>query len=64
MDGLGGIEPALALRDSGRAILVVFITAFPDKRVGARALAAGGIGFLCEPFDSQVLIGLIEQALA
>lgn len=64
MGGLGGVELALALRGSGRTIPVIFITAFPDERVRARALAAGGIGFLCKPFESRVLIELIEQALA
>lgn len=64
MDGLGGVEMALALRDSGGAIPVIFITAFPDERIRARALAAGGIGFLCKPFESRALIELIERALA
>jgi FixJ family two-component response regulator len=63
MAGLGGVELALTLRDSGRAIPVIFITAFPDERVRARALAAGGIGFLSKPFESRSLIALIEQAL-
>jgi FixJ family two-component response regulator len=63
MDGLGGVELATALRDRGYDIPVIFITAFPDERVRARALTAGGIGFLAKPFDSEQLIGLIEMAL-
>lgn len=63
MDGLGGVELATALRSRGYEIPVIFITAFPDERVRARALTAGGIGFLAKPFDSQKLIGLIERAL-
>lgn len=63
MDGLGGVELALALRSLGYETPVIFITAFPDERVRARALGAGGIGFLPKPFDSQKLIGLIETAL-
>jgi FixJ family two-component response regulator len=34
------------------------------RRRWARALAAGGIGFLCKPFESRALIGLIERALS
>mgnify|MGYP001576545160 CR=1 FL=1 len=64
MDGLGGVELAVALRRSGRAIPVIFITAFPDERVRLRALAAGGIGFLRKPFEGRALIDLIEHALS
>ncbi|RDJ22248.1 response regulator [Bosea caraganae] len=63
MDGLGGVELATALRSRGYDIPVIFITAFPDERVRARAMGAGGIGFLAKPFDSQQLIGFIELAL-
>lgn len=64
MDGLGGIGLATVLRRHGPPIPVIFITAFPDERVRARALAAGGVGFLGKPFESRSLIGLIEQALS
>ncbi|RXT56395.1 two-component system response regulator [Bosea sp. Tri-44] len=64
MGGLGGVELTAALRCSGRTIPVIFITAFPDEHVRARALAVGGIGFLCKPFESRTLIGLIERALS
>lgn len=64
MDGLGGIGLATVLRRQGQTIPIIFITAFPDERVRARALAAGGVGFLGKPFESQFLIGLIEQALS
>ena len=63
MDGLGGVELAAALRSRGYEIPVIFITAFPDKLVRARAMTAGGIGFLAKPFDGQKLIELIETAL-
>ena len=64
MAGLSGIEMTLALRSSGRTIPVIFITAFPDELIRERALAVGGIGFLCKPFESRALIGLIDQALS
>lgn len=64
MEGLGGIGLVMALRRHGPAIPVIFITAFPDERVRARALAAGGAAFLGKPFESRTLIGLIERVLS
>jgi FixJ family two-component response regulator len=63
MDGLGGVELASALRSRGYEMPVIFITAFPDERIRARAMGAGGIGFLAKPFDSHTLIRLIETTL-
>lgn len=64
MGGLGGVELALALQGSHQTIPLIFITAFPDERIRERALAAGGIGFLSKPFESEALIELIDQALS
>jgi FixJ family two-component response regulator len=41
----------------------IFITAFPDESVRARALNVGAICFLAKPFSGPVLIGCIETAL-
>lgn len=63
MEGLGGVELAATLLSRGFAIPVIFITAFPDERVRARAMAAGGVDFFAKPFDGQQLINCIERAL-
>lgn len=63
MEGLGGLELAAALRSRGLAIPVIFITAFPDKRVRERAMAAGGVDFFAKPFDGQQLVSCIERVL-
>lgn len=63
MEGLGGIELAVALRSRGFEIPVIFITAFPDERVHERAITAGGVGFFAKPFDGQQLINCIERVL-
>ena len=42
---------------------MIFVTAFPDERVKARALEAGAICFLSKPFDGQVLIDCLNAAL-
>jgi len=41
----------------------IFITAFPDESVRARALKVGAICFLAKPFAGPVLIDCIETAL-
>jgi FixJ family two-component response regulator len=64
MDGIGGVELSQILRERGDTTPVIFITAFPDARIRDRVLAAGAIGFLSKPFEGQVLIDCIEQALA
>ena len=41
----------------------IFITAFPDESVRARALKAGAIGFLAKPFAGPTLIKCLDTAL-
>jgi FixJ family two-component response regulator len=42
----------------------IFITAFPEEAIRARALKAGAICFLTKPFDRLTLIGCLHAALA
>ena len=42
---------------------IIFITAFSDDAVGARALKAGAICFLIKPFDRLTLIKCLDNAL-
>jgi FixJ family two-component response regulator len=51
------------MRAKGHSAPFIFITAFPDKSVRARALKAGAIGFLAKPFAGPVLIDCIKAAL-
>ena len=41
----------------------IFITAFPDESVRARALKAGAISFLAKPFAAPTLIKCLGTAL-
>jgi FixJ family two-component response regulator len=63
MPGMSGLELQDLLRAQGRRLLIVFITAFPEENVRARAIAAGAIGFLTKPFDGATLIKSLEAAL-
>ena len=63
MPGLSGIELQRLLLAQGRHIPIIFVTAFPDDRIQARALGWGALGFLSKPFETQTLISLIDKAL-
>ncbi len=63
MPRLSGLDLHARLVAERRACPVVFITAFPEARAEARAKAFGAIGFLSKPFDAQVMVQCIEQAL-
>jgi FixJ family two-component response regulator len=63
MPGMSGVELQDLLRAQGCSLPVIFITAFPDERMRARALDAGAICFLTKPFDCATLTRYIEAAL-
>jgi FixJ family two-component response regulator len=63
MPGMNGIELQRFLIASGKTIPIIFITAFPDERVRARAMEAGAVGFLSKPFKSSIMIQYIDDAL-
>ena len=42
---------------------IIFITAFPDESIRARALDAGAVCFLTKPFDGPTLIKYLDAAL-
>lgn len=63
MPGLSGIELQRLLLAQHRQIPIIFVTAFPDERIRASAIAAGGLGFLNKPFETETLIKLIDKAI-
>ena len=63
MPGLDGVELQKSLLAQGRRIPIIFVTAFPEERLRARAIAAGALGFLGKPFESETLIKLIDKAI-
>src|SRR5215472_6516199 len=63
MPRLNGIELQQSLLAQGRDIPIIFVTAFPEEWMRARAVEAGAFGFLGKPFDSSTLVGLIEKAV-
>lgn len=64
MPDIGGLELQSMLRTRGCTIPIIFITAFPEESVRARALRDGAVCFLVKPADASTLIGCVEEALA
>ena len=63
MPGMSGVELQSLLIAQGHRMPIIFITAFHEERVRARAMKAGAIGFLNKPFSGQTLIECLETAL-
>jgi FixJ family two-component response regulator len=63
MPDISGTELQRILISEGKNIPIIFITAFPDEGIRARALNAGAVGFLSKPFEGSTLIRCIDDAL-
>jgi FixJ family two-component response regulator len=63
MPGMNGVELQRRLRAQGSRLPIIFITAFPDESIRARALAGGAVGLLTKPFDAAALIEYLDIAL-
>jgi FixJ family two-component response regulator len=63
MPGLSGVDMQSHLVAEGQRLPMIFVTAFPDERLRARALEAGAFGFLSKPFNEEHLIGCLDRAL-
>jgi FixJ family two-component response regulator len=63
MPAMSGLDLLTHMRAQGYAAPFIFITAFPEESVRARALKAGAICFLAKPFAGPVLIDCVETAL-
>jgi FixJ family two-component response regulator len=64
MSPMDGLELLAHVRMQGYAVPFIFITAFPDESVSARAIKAGAIGFFAKPFAMPKLIACVDAALA
>jgi FixJ family two-component response regulator len=64
MPGVNGVELQGKLIDEGHRLPIIFVTAFPEMTSRARALAAGAICFLGKPFNDEVLITCLNEALS
>jgi FixJ family two-component response regulator len=63
MPGMDGLSMQSCLEKSGVRVPVIFVTAFPDEAIKARAFAAGAYGYLPKPYREESLLACIHTAL-
>lgn len=63
MPRVNGLELQSRLREKGLRTPIIFITAYPEERMRARALDEGAICYLDKPFDSETLTRCLDLAL-
>jgi FixJ family two-component response regulator len=63
MSAMSGLELLTDMRANGYDSPFIFITAFPDENLRARAMKAGAVCFLAKPFAVNNLIRCLESAL-
>jgi FixJ family two-component response regulator len=63
MPGMNGLELKNRLAIIGNTIPVIFITAYDEVGVREKALAAGAMAFLRKPFNDELLIKTMHEAL-
>ncbi len=63
MPDMNGLELLAALRESGRSVPTVFISAHDDEAYMEKARALGAIAYLQKPCDETALLDAIEKSL-
>ncbi|MCP3405699.1 response regulator [Bradyrhizobium sp. CCGB01] len=63
MPCMNGLDFLGHMRSLGHNAPFIFITAFPNEAVRARAIKAGAISFLAKPFTTPTLITCLKIAL-
>ena len=63
MPGMSGLELQSALADKSVNIPIIFLTGHGNVSMSAKAFRSGAIDFLEKPFDENVLLERIQEAL-
>lgn len=64
MPGMGGLDLQERLAQQDIRLPIIFLTGHGDVPAAVRALKAGAMDFLEKPFNSQVLLDRIQQAIS
>lgn len=64
LPGMSGIELLKHLSGPGNTAVVIIITGHGDVATAVSAMRNGAFHFIEKPFDSEVLIEIVEEALA
>jgi FixJ family two-component response regulator len=63
MPAIGGLRLLTMIREQGRSVPFIFVTAFPEAGVRTQAMNSGAVCFLEKPFDGPTLLRCVERAL-
>jgi FixJ family two-component response regulator len=63
MPGIDGLEVQRRLEQREHPIPIIFITAHDEADVRDRAMAAGAVAFLRKPFNDELFIRTVQEAL-
>ena len=63
LPGISGLDFQQRMRTSGRYIPIIFITGHGDIPMSVKAMKSGALEFLTKPFDDQMLLTAVAQAL-
>ena len=63
LPGPSGLDLQSTLREAGRLLPIVFITAHGSVSTSVRAMKGGAVDFLQKPFNDQELLDCIQRAL-
>lgn len=64
MPGMGGLHVQEALRQRSLNLPVIFVSGHADVPIVVRAFKAGAVDFIEKPYNEQLLLDSVQQALA
>ena len=63
MPGMGGLNVQEALRERGIDMPIIFVSGHADVPIVVRAFRAGAVDFIEKPYNEQLLLDSVQQAL-
>lgn len=63
MPGMGGLNVQEALRGKGLDLPIIFVSGHADVPIVVRAFRAGAVDFIEKPYNEQLLLDSVQQAL-
>ncbi len=63
MPGISGIEVLAAIKAAGSTLPCIIMTGFGEVSLAVRAMKAGAVDFIEKPFESDILIEAVQNAL-
>lgn len=64
MPGMGGLNVQEEMRTRGNALPIIFVSGHADVPIVVRAFKAGACDFIEKPYNEQLLLDSVQQALS